>query len=101
MELTAQKGKRRQGKKDQRPRSNLGPTLYREFQPRDPQRLVEILRPHHSYICTGHRCAAMQRHLTCDLEAGTVCGVMVAGLAVPSTLNEFTILRWNSVHGAR
>ena len=29
MELTAQKGKRRQGKKDQRPHLNAGPTLYR------------------------------------------------------------------------
>ena len=30
-------------------------------------------------------------HLRLRLEAGTVCSVMVAGLAAPSTLHEFHI----------
>ena len=33
---------------------------------------------------------------TCALEAGTVCYVMVAGSAVPSTLHEFVSLRWKA-----
>ena len=49
-----------EGKKDQRPCSNLRCIV--EFQPRKPRRPVEILRPP-SLLCTGHRCAAIQRHL--------------------------------------
>ena len=33
-----------------------------EFQPREPRRPVEILRPL-SLLCTDYRCAAIQRHL--------------------------------------
>ena len=33
-----------------------------EFQPREPQRQVEIFRPPLP-LCTGHRCATIQRHL--------------------------------------
>ena len=40
--------------------------------------------------------AAIQQHLNLHLEAGTVCGVMVAGLAAPSMLHEFASLRWKA-----
>ena len=91
MELTAQKGKVT-GEKDQRP---LEPTRTRdlrsiaEFQPREPRRPVEILRPP-SLLCTGDTCAAIQRHLR-PAPRGWCCVLCDgAGSAVPSTLHEFS-----------
>ena len=56
MELTAQKGKRRQEKTDQRPRSNSGPTLYREVSAtratetgRDPSSSIALM--YQSQVC--------------------------------------------------
>ena len=48
-----------------------------EFQPREPWRPVEILRPP-SLLCTGHRQLLSSDTSDLRLEAGTVCGVMVA-----------------------
>ena len=71
------------------------PLSITEFQPHEPWRPVEILLSL-SLLCTGHRCVAIQRHLDLRLEAGTVCYVMVAGSAVPSTLHEVASLRWKA-----
>ena len=66
-----------------------------EFEPREPRRLVEILRPP-SLLCTGHRRPLSSDTEDLRLEAGTVCGVMVAGSAVPSMLHESVSLRWKA-----
>ena len=66
-----------------------------EFQPREPRRPVEILHPP-SLLCTGHRRPLSSDTSDLRLEAGTVCGVMVAGSAVPSMLHESASLRWKA-----
>ena len=74
MELTAQKGKGNREKRTSDRARTWDLRSIAEFQPREPRRLVEILRPP-SLLCTGHRCAAIQRHLRpapqgwyCDLQ---------------------------------
>ena len=58
------------------------------------RRPVEILCPP-SLLCTGHRCAAIQRHLR-PAPRGWYCYVKVAGSAMPSTLHEYKSLRWKA-----
>ena len=52
-----------------------------------PRRPVEIRRPP-SLLCTGRRQPLSSDASDLRLEAGTVCGVTVAGSAVPSMLHE-------------
>ena len=62
---------RRQAKNDQRPSLNSGPTLF-QLQPHEPS--VPATNPLSPIaLCTGHRCAAIQRPLEdLHLKAGTV-----------------------------
>ena len=62
MELHSSKGKGDRGKRTSDRARTRDLRSIAEFQPREPQRPVEILRPP-SLLCTGHRCAAIQRHL--------------------------------------
>ena len=76
------------GKKDQRPSSNLGLTLYRGV---SATRAIDPSRDPPSPITLkyGHGCAAIQRPLkTRALRlVYTVCSVVVAGSAAPSMLH--------------
>ena len=95
MELHSSKGKGDRGKRTSDHARTRDLCSIAEFQPSEPRRPVEIPRPP-SLLCTGYRCAAIQRHLNLRLEAGTECYVMVAGSAVPSTLHEFASLGWKA-----
>ena len=90
MELTAQKGKGDRGKRTSDRVRTRDLCSITEFQPREPQRPVEILRPHRSYVPLFSDTQDLR------LEASTVCYVMVAGSAVPSTLHDFASLRWKA-----
>ena len=50
MELTARKGKGDRGKRTSGRAETRDLRSIVEFQPREPRRAVEILRPHHSYV---------------------------------------------------
>ena len=76
-------GKRRQGKKHQWPRSNLGPMLYHRV---SATRATETGRDPSSPIapCTGHWCAAIQRHLRPSWSSICHTGIVVeAPVALP------------------
>ena len=88
MELHSSEGKGDRGKRtSDRARTRDLVRSIAEFQPREPWRPVEILRPP-LLLCISYRCATIQ--------AGTVCYVMVACSATPSTMHEFASLRWKA-----
>ena len=60
--FTAQKGKGDREKRTSDRARTRDLRSIAEFQPREPRRPAEILRPP-SPLCTGHRCAAIQRRL--------------------------------------
>ena len=60
--FTAQKGKGDREKRTSDRARTRDLRSIAEFQPREPRRPAEILRPPPS-LCTGHRCAAIQRCL--------------------------------------
>ena len=95
MELTAQKEKVT-GEKG--PVTALEPgtyTLMRSFSYTSHGDRSRSFVPHRSYVpVTGGRYPATLKDLR--LKAGTVCGVMVAGLAAPSMLHESASLRWKA-----
>ena len=95
MEFTAQKGKGDREKRTSdcaRTRTYAIPRSFSHASHRDRSKSFV---PHRSYVpVTGVPLSSDIKDL--QLEAGTVCYVMVAGSAVPSTLHEFVSLIWKA-----